>query len=139
MNETEPAIAVILDPACRPDQAPKPRVHWWTWVGYFVYNLARKPKVWTWKREQNEIYLRVKHRLNAEVLPHLWQVRMICPACRNAYGTLRSEAFLSMIRMILKNMRCENHPEPYDQFLVRNAHEFERAEDLAAWINGFQR
>jgi hypothetical protein len=140
MTETDqPAVAVVFDPASRHRMAPKPKVHWWTWVGFFVYNLARKPKVWKWQREQEEIYQRVKERLKREVLPHLWQVRIVCPQCRNAYGTLRDQTFLSMIKMILKNMRCDNHPEPYDQFLIRNNREFERADDLAAWINGFKR
>src|SRR4029077_18120394 len=101
MNEAPEAVKVFFEGAPAP---VKPKVRFWHWISYYAYNLSRKPKVWRWKREQSAIYASVRDALREEVFPNLYQVRLTCPQCRNAYGTLKDQAFISIIRMILKNM-----------------------------------
>lgn len=135
MNDAPEAVKVFFEGA----PAPKPpKVTLWHWIVYYVYNITRKPKVWRMKRELNNIYKDVSAAVVEEVLPELWQVRLVCPNCRNTYGTLKGgQGFTSMIRMILKNMRCDEHPDVYNKFLFKHFADFERSEALAAWINGF--
>lgn len=122
------------------DQAPKkPRVMPWHWIAYYAYNLARKPKVWRLKHEQNRIYKSIYSALESQMFPLLARVAPVCPHCRNAYGSLTGQVYISMIRMIVKNMQCENHPEIYVLFLQAHADKFDRNEVLAAEINGFKR
>jgi hypothetical protein len=138
MSDEQPAVAVMFEGQQMPK---KPRVMPWHWIAYYVYNLARKPKVWRLQREQDRIYKLVRGGLERTVLTDLklYGLQRGCVNCRNAYGTLKSQAFLSTIRMILKNMRCDEHPWPYDTFLKTYQIEFDRNEQLAAEINGFKR
>lgn len=132
----QPQLEVIYRGERMPE---KPRVRFWHWIAYYIYNIARKPKVWFLKREQEQIYALVRRGLNNVTLPGLEANIAKCPTCRNAYGTLKTVPFLSSIRMLLKNMRCEEHPEFYDSFLHTYQIEFDRNEELAAEINGFKR
>jgi hypothetical protein len=134
MNDEQPNVAVVFQ-GDRP--VKKPKVYPWHWVAYYAYNLWRKPKVWRWKREQSQIYLVIRQELNAKVLPDLVRRLGRCSECQNAYGSLHSQSFISSIDMILKNMRCEEHPAVFDAFRAVHAKDFARNERLAAAINGF--
>lgn len=134
----EPELKVIY----QGEPAPvKSKIRPWHWVAYYAYNLARKPHVWKLKREQERIYKEIRFGLTNQVFPTL-RVEGFgknCANCRNAYGTLREQVFISIIRMIVKNMRCDEHPAAYDQFLKVYEIEFDRNEALSAEINGFKR
>lgn len=117
----------------------KPKVRWWHWVSFYAFNLYRKPLVWKKQKELEEIFKRVKLAIDTEVLPELWQNRLICPDCLNAYMALKPQIFLSQIKSILKMMRCEFHPDSFDKFLVWYSWDFTKSEEIAAWINGFSK
>jgi hypothetical protein len=134
MNSEAPELKVIFLGESLP---AKPKVRIWHWIAFYVYNLARKPKVWKLKREQDRIYKSIASALENEVYPAFSKIQSICPQCRNALGTLKGQVYISMIRMILNNMRCLDHPEPYNSFLCIHADKFNRNERLAAEINGF--
>ena len=137
MNETAQELKVVYQGADL--VPPKPRVTVWSWVVYFVYNLVRKPKVWKAKREQDKIYNDIKKALHPEFLDKLVRLRGTCTNCRNTYGALLGQNYISLIQMVIRNMRCEDHHEHYDQFLKDHLQEFNRNESLAAYINGFKR
>lgn len=138
MSETAPELKVIYQGETLPE---KPKVRFWHWIFYYAYNLARKPKVWRLKREQDEIYKVILNGLEHEIFPnlHLYGMQRSCSSCRHAYVTLKGQIYISVIRMILQNMRCEDHPRVYDDFLHRYSIEFNRNEEIAAEINGFAR
>lgn len=101
------------------------------------WNWKRRPKVKEAQRRVIEIAEYLKQCLEKEMLPTLWQVRMVCRHCHDMYGMLKFEPFSSTIRSLLKFMPCPNHPEVYREFLLHHEVDFEASEKLAAWINGF--
>jgi len=135
-------IAVVFDGGPTPI---KYRARWYHYVAAFFWNLYRKPAVWKWKSEQNRIYEAIQSALRSEVLCYLiprseigfYQTSHQCVECRKSFFLLRDQKFLSVIKVLLLNMRCNEHFAIYDHFLHSHRMEFERNEKLASWINGF--
>jgi hypothetical protein len=137
VDTDQPAVAVVFD---GPDmRTAKPRVYPWTWVACWIWNLARKPRVWKWKQEQNGIYARVMMSMDRDLLVYLRKnVFLPCDQCRQAWGMLSGVCYLSLVKSIAHNMRCPEHGDKYDRFLMVNEPLFLRNDELAAKINGFR-
>lgn len=112
----------------------KPRITIWHWIGYYLYNLARKPKVWMKQRELKEISDTIQKGLRETMYPRM--TAKPCKECREAFIALRPQIFLSQIELILKR-KCSSHSKLYEDFLFIYHNEFRRSEEISRWINGF--
>lgn len=117
----------------------KPSVSLWDWVAYYVFNLVRKPAVWRAKRKLIAIADSMMLSLQSEIMPQLYENRLDCQECRDAYMALNGQPFVSNIRTILRRMQCSYHFEPFNAFLEKHRVEFDSSDDVAAWICGFKR
>lgn len=136
MSEQHPATAVIF----HGEPAPvTPKATLWDWVKYYVYNLARKPKVMVKQRQLIAIAENIQAAIKGEVLPVLGRRIGNCRECTDAFMALRGQVFASQIEFVIKHLRCDNHPEDFTEFVRRHGHLFRLSEDISAWINGFSR
>jgi len=136
MEETPTYKPIIINSV----EFPKPKkANIFDWISYYIWNLYRKPLVWKKQKELVEIFNTIKFALEKEVLPELWQNKIDCIDCFNAYLSLKPQVFLSQIQAVLTQMKCDEHPTVFIQFLLKYRGEFKRSEDLSKWINGFSK
>lgn len=135
--QTEPLpVAVMFEPNGF-KMPEKPPVRWYHWLAYYLYNLARKPKVMAAQRDLERVIAKVRDAMFHELLPVLWQRRLVCPPCRDAYMALKPQIYLSQIELIILKMHCENHADDFKIFHADHFDDFKRCEKLSAGINGF--
>ena len=130
-----PAIRPILTNGVELPKTPKASVFDWVW--YYIYNLSRKPFVWAWKRELERIERTVISWKKHQFLPRLLKQVRQCHDCATAFETINPQFLLSQIKFLMSRMRCDEHPELFNNFLIDHAEQFNRAEYLARRINGF--
>lgn len=118
---------------------PLPKVRWYHWVIYYLYNYSRRPLVILRKRELIRIADSVQKSLKLTLLPSLRKTKADCQSCQDAYVALNGQTFVSIIQMITERLACDDHHEMFVNFRVKNEWEFQRSEQIAAWINGTNR
>ena len=139
MSETETKIHLVTDFTPTPKT---PKITWLDWAKYYIYNTYRKPLVWHKQRELKQVIDFVKAKLNQDILPVLWEKRLGCNKCLDAYMSLKPQIFLSQIRSVLKILSRDHehsHWPMFDSFLNAHDHAFEKSEEISAWINGFSK
>lgn len=135
MNDmSDTLVKVHYQGECLPE---KPKIRIWHWINFYVYNFLRKPMVWKRQRELENLAEEIREALDLEVMHELFARLAICTECRNAYMALKPQIFLSQIKLILRQMKCDDHPEVFERFLGKYRFDFERSENIARWINGF--
>lgn len=136
ISDTPPSVKLVLTNSV---QLPKkPRVTIWHWVQYYAYNWARKPMVWRAKRRAKQIEVEILTDLHALTLQEIMRnVQQGCDSCRDAYGALAGQVFLSQIRLAMIRLKCPDHPEPFLAHLSRNNRFYNESERVTAYINGF--
>lgn len=130
-----PTIQPILTNS--PEIPHVPKVTFLDWVKYYIYNWFRKPLVWKRKRDLEKISYDIKLSLSRDVLTYLWVRKGTCRDCIEAYMALKPQIYLSQISLILRTMRCAEHPAVFDTFLHKHKVSFSKSESIARWINGF--
>jgi hypothetical protein len=108
-------------------------------ISFKVYNFFRRPIVKRKQVELKSIFDVVYCAIKKEFLPAIYPNIKDCESCRNVYGSFENQIFLSQIQLILRTMECQEHFQPYVQFLLRYRHEFKRSEQISSWINGFSK
>lgn len=106
------------------------------WVRYHAYNFFRRPKVWHERRAVIKIAEGLQLALEAEVYP---QADLRCKECREGMAALKGQVFTSNMQMVLQRLACTTHPEAFNRFFNKHKSEFERSEEISAWINGFRK
>jgi len=135
MSSSEiPSIAIIFKDHGI-EVGKKPKMRWYHWIGFYAFNLYRKPMVWRKQKELQELRHKIKSALGKEMLPELWQNRLTCKSCADAYVALKSQVFLSQIEMILNHMKCDKHLALFLEFRLRHRNDFTRNEEISRWIN----
>ncbi len=104
----------------------------------YFWNLCRKPLVNYWRHELIVIARKVHEAIIAELLPTIYDnMRNNCGQCRDLYGYLRGETFVSQIKLTLEKARCTIHSTPYLEFLINHDFEFAKSKELGDKICGF--
>lgn len=132
MNEGPPVAIIFHGEQIK--KAPKATI--FDWIKYYIYNIVRKPMVYTKQKELLKLSEELKSSVNSEVLDDL---DLECVDCRNAFMALKPQIFLSQIEAILRRMKCAEHPETYENFLRKNQEKFMKSEKISSWINGFSK
>lgn len=137
MVSDEPQIKpVVINSESLPQ---KPQIRFWHWAHYYFYNLTRRPKVWAKQRELKNISNQIRYSLEKTVYPVLTEnARKGCEMCRDSFGVLYPQIFLSQIELILKRMKCSSHHRIFENFLLIHQQKFHESEKIAKWINGFE-
>lgn len=108
------------------------------YVSNVIWNLLRKPLVKYWHHELIMIANRLHRDVTSELLPVIYDyMRQNCSHCRDLYGYLRGETFVSQIKVTLEKHRCTTHSEPYLKFLIDHDMEFYKSKQLSDKICGF--
>ncbi len=139
MNKTEdPSVQVYFDGEPAPTNIKPTLIDW---AKYYIFNLYRKPMVWKKQKELLAIFKEIKGDLDTRILPKLWENRIVCNQCYDAYKTLKPQVFLSQIELILKCLKKDYdhiHWPMFDSFLSHYQEKLRDSEEISAWINGFR-
>ena len=119
---------------------PAPTVYRATIIDHFVnwiWNLARKPKVWRSQKELIKLANEIQEDIRRNVCPELLANLLTCQQCREAYALLKSQVFLSQTEQVFLRSSCTRHKKIFDKFMATNAYKFRKSEEIARYINGF--
>lgn len=118
-----------------------PKATIWDWIKYYTFNTLRKPLVWKKQKELVKIFNLVKTDLDYQVLPQLLPGRIsatLCIKCKEAYGYLNNQVFMSQLASILKSLSQDKdhlHHDIFERFYLIKKPAFEKSEEISRWIN----
>lgn len=108
-------------------------------VHSYLWNVIRRPLVNYWKQQIEQIATRIQTDLKTELLPEVYDnLRNGCPKCKDLYFYFRQAIYVSHIRTVLKNERCETHRAAFQSFLILHENLFKLNHELSDRVCGFK-